>query len=37
MMAHDVPGLAKDEYVSRADIGEIINSNTMIDYLTKAR
>jgi hypothetical protein len=27
------PGLMKDEYVSRADIGEITNGNTLIDYL----
>jgi hypothetical protein len=33
MTAYDVPGLMKDEYVSRTDIGEITNSNTLIDYL----
>jgi hypothetical protein len=33
MTAYDVPGLMKDQYVSRADIGEITNSNTLIDYL----
>jgi hypothetical protein len=37
MTAYDVPGLMKDEYVSRTDIGEITNSSTLIDYLTGAR
>lgn len=35
MTAHDVPGLVKGEYYSRAEIGEITNSNALIDYLTR--
>ncbi len=35
MMGRDAPGLLKDEYYGRADIGEITNSNALIDYLTR--
>lgn len=35
MTAHGVSGLKKDEYYSRAVIGELTESNALIDYLTR--
>lgn len=35
MTAHDVTALVKGGYYSRADMGEITNSNALIDYLTR--